>query len=115
MYYSPMRYRVVPLTRADCDCPDCRTGRHLYELHCWRHGQWQFVGVSLKAYVSAEDCKEHHYWGIQFNTDDVWEDGTAILPPGRTGRPKSSTGRRVTLDQKAFVKAAEALEQHWLR
>jgi len=120
VYYSPVKYRVVPVTRADCDCPDCRAGKHLYELQRWRHGQWQFVGISLQSYASAEDCKQHHYWGIEFQADDVWEDGTAILPPESIGqarreKPKSGTGRRVTLDQAAFIRAAKALEQHWLR
>jgi hypothetical protein len=108
------------LTRADCDCPDCRAGKHLYELHCWRDGQWQFVGISLQSYASTEDCQRQHHWGLQFRPDDTWEDGTAILLPESIGqahpeKPKSGTGRRVTLDQAAFVKAAEALERHWLR
>jgi hypothetical protein len=115
VYYLPVKYRVVPVTRADCDCPDCRAGKHLYALHRWQDDQWQFVGISLQSYASAEDCKQHHYWGIGFQTDDVWEDETPILPPERTERPKSSTGRKVTLDLAAFAKAAEALEQHWLR
>lgn len=120
VYYASVTYRVIPVTRADCDCPDCRAGKHLYELHCWQDGQWRFVGVSLQSYGSAEDCKQHHYWGIEFQADDVWENETSILPPESIGqahpdKPKSGTGRRVTLDQKAFVKSAEALEQHWLR
>jgi len=110
-----MKYIVKPAIVGSCDCPDCRAGRHLYELHRWQDGQWRFVGVSLQSYASTEDCQRHHHWGIGFQTDDVWEDETPILPPERTERSKSSTGCRVTLDQKAFVKAAEALEQHWLR
>ncbi len=103
-----------------CRCDDCRAGRHLYELHRWQDNQWQFVGISLQVYASAEDCQRHHHWGIAFHAEDVWEDGTAILPPESIGqahpeKPKSGTGRRVTLDQKALVKAAEALERHWLR
>ena len=103
------------MTSAECDCPDCRDGKHLYELHRWQDNQWQFVGVSLLSYASTEDCQRHHLWGLQFRPDDTWEDGTAILPPESNERPKSSTGRRVTLDQKAFQKAAERLEGHWLR
>ena len=110
-----MKYAVTPVTQTDCDCPDCRAGKHLYELHRWREGQWQFVGVSLQSYASAEDCKQHHYWGIEFQADDVWEDGTAILPQESTERPKSSTGRKVTLDLDAFQQAAGRLKGHWLR
>ena len=109
-----MKYAVTPVTETDCDCPDCRAGRHLYELNRWRDGQWQFVGVSLQSYASAKDCKQHHYWGIEFQAGDVWEDGTAILPPESAERPKSNTGRRVTLDLDAFQKSAGALKRHWL-
>jgi len=96
-----------------CRCDDCRTGRHLYALHRWQDGQWQFVGISLQSYASADECKQQHWWGIQFEPGDTWEDDTPVVPPERIERPKSSTGRKVTLDQKAFVKSAEALERHW--
>jgi hypothetical protein len=80
MYCAAMRYAVTPVAQTDCDCPDCRAGSHLYELNRWQNGQWQFVGVSLQSYASAEDCKQRHYWGIEFQTGDIWEDGAAILP-----------------------------------
>jgi len=110
-----VKYTVEPEIVEGCECEDCRAGRHLYALHRWLGGQWTFVGVSLQSYASAEDCKRHHYWGIEFQADAVWEDGTAILPPESTERPKSSTGRKVTLDLDAFQKAAERLKGHWLR
>jgi hypothetical protein len=103
------------LTRADCDCPDCRAGIHLYELHCWQDGQWQFVGVSLQSYASAAECKRSHWWGIKFRADDVWEDGTPITPPKHIEKPASGTGRKVMLDTAALQKAAERLKGHWLR
>ena len=114
-----MKYTVTAETSDACDCADCRAGRHLYSLLRWVDNEWQFVGVSLQSYASAEDCQRNHHWGIQFAPKDKWEDGMPILPPASTGqaqpgKPQSGTGRRVTLDQEAFVKSAEALERHWL-
>ena len=114
-----MKYTVRPVTQANCQCPDCRAGRHLYSLLRWVDSEWQFVGISLQSYASAEDCQRSHHWGNQFAPEDTWEDGKPILPPAsagqaQPGKPQSGTGRRVTLDQDAFVKSAEALERHWL-
>ena len=110
-----MKYRVIPVTSANCDCPDCRAGRHLYELNRWRDGQWQFVGVSLQTYGSAEDCKRDHYWGIEFQADDVLEDGTPITSPEHMEKPAPGSGRKVVLNTAALQKAAERLKGHWLR
>lgn len=117
-YRPPVKYKVRLVTQANCHCPDCRAGKHLYELHRWRDGEWQFVGISLQSYASAEDCQRNHHWGIPFQAEDVWEDGTPILPPERRGQAqpaklKSGAGHKVILDHKAFVKSAEALERHW--
>jgi len=98
-----------------CRCDDCQAGRHLYALHCWQDNQWQFVGISLQSYASADECKQQHRWGIQFEPGDTWEDGTPVVPPKSTERPKSSTGRKVTLDLDAFQQAAERLKGHWLK
>ena len=110
-----MKYRVIPVTSANCDCPDCRAGQHLHELHCWQDDQWTFVGVSLQSYASAEDCKRTHWWGIEFRPDDVWEDGTPITSPKQMEKPASGTGRKVVLNTAALQKAAERLKGHWLR
>ena len=100
-----------------CRCDDCRAGRHLYALHRWQDNQWQFVGISLQSYASADECKQQHPWGILFEPGDTWEDGTPVVPPEPACKKEwsSSTGGRVTLNQRAFAEAAEALKRHWLR
>ena len=115
-----MKYKVTAEIPDACDCEDCRAGRHLYSLLRWTDNEWQFVGISLKSYTSATDCQQNHHWGIPFQAEDVWEDGTPILPPERKGqsqteKPKTVSGGKVTLDQEALAKSAEALERHWLR
>jgi len=115
-----MEYTVTPLTISNCQCPDCRAGKHLYELSRWVDGEWQFVGASLQGYASAGECKEQHYWGIEFRPDDVWEDGSPVLKPEDDGRslpekPQPVNGSKVTLDADALAKSAEALGMHWLR
>jgi hypothetical protein len=110
-----VQYTVEPEVVEGCDCPDCRAGKHLYALHRWRDGQWQFVGVSLQAYASTDECKRTHWWGIEFHAEDVWEDGTAIVPPENAQRPTSSIGGKVTLDLNALHLSAEALRKHWLK
>lgn len=112
-----MKYTVEPQVVAGCQCEDCRAGRHLYALQRWQDGKWIVVAVSLQSYQSAGQCQQQHWWGIQFEPGATWEDGTPVVPPEPACKKErsSSTGGRVTLDQKAFVRAAEALEQHWLR
>jgi hypothetical protein len=51
-------------------------------------------------------------------TNDVWEDGTAVVRSEdlRQTQPKgkeSGTGRMVKLDTDALQKSAEALKKHW--
>jgi hypothetical protein len=79
-----MMYKVVAETTPDCDCEDCRTGLRLYSLFRWRDGQWMYVGISLVTYASPQDCMRNHWWGIQFEPDAVWDDGSPVVPPGRS-------------------------------
>ncbi|MCL4785371.1 MAG: hypothetical protein KJ070_01055 [Verrucomicrobia bacterium] len=109
-----MKYTVRPVNSADCACPGCRAGKHLYELHRWAEGQWTFVGVSLQGYASADDCKQSHWWGIEFRAEDTWEDGTPITSAEHMEKPASGTGHKVILDTAALQKSAEALERHWM-
>lgn len=109
-----MKYTVRPLSSDDCDCPDCRAGKHLYELCRWVDGQWKLVGVSLQNYASADECKANHWWGIEFRAGDTWEDGTPITSREHKQSPASGTGQPVTLDREALQKSAEALERHWM-
>jgi hypothetical protein len=111
------KYRVVPLTRSDCDCPDCRAGKHLYQLERWRDNRWQDVAVSLQGYWSAEEAR-HHYWGIYFEPDAVWEDGTPVegreeMQQTQPGNEEPYTGPMVPLDTHSLGKAAKSLEKHW--
>ena len=115
-----MKYTVRPMTNSDCDCEDCRAGKHLYSLHRCQDGEWKSIGFSLQSYASADACQRDHYWGIAFHPDDVWEDGTPILEPESAGqndeeKPTSDTGNRVPLNVEALRKSAEALERHWLK
>jgi len=76
-------------------------------------GQWTFVGVSLQSYASADECKQNHWWGIEFRAEDTWEDGTPITSAERVEKAASGTRRRVILDTEALQRSAEALERHW--
>jgi hypothetical protein len=114
VHNTNMTFTVRPATIADCDCPDCRAGKHLYELYRWQDGQWEFVGVSLQSYASAEDCQQNHWWGIEFRAGDTWENGTAIASRGHRENPDPGTGGKVTLDVAALQKSAEALKGHWI-
>ena len=112
-----MKHKVEPVRVADCDCPDCRVGKHLYELFRWQDDQWQFVGISLQGYASTTECQQKHRWGIEFAAEDTWEDGTPILPPAReepaSPKPgKSGGGGRVVLDLEKLAQSAAALEKH---
>jgi hypothetical protein len=73
------------------------------------------VGVSLQSYASAEDCKQNHRWGIQFQPDDVWEGGTPAALSEQREKPTSGTGCKVKLDTDAAQKSMEELKRHWLR
>lgn len=105
-----MRYAVKPVTVEACDCDDCRAGSHLYELFRWRDGQWQWVGISLQTYASAEECQRQHFWGVHFGPDDVWEDGTPIKEPEPRHPATPGEGK---LNTTALRKSAEALKRHW--
>lgn len=112
-----MKFTVEPVTVENCDCEACKAGKHLYELHQWSDNQWQFVGVSLQSYASAQECKLNHYWGVQFTPEDTWEDGTPIvkLQKATPEEPPSGTERMVPLDTKAIAESFETLQKHWLK
>lgn len=108
-----MTYTVEPARVEGCACEDCRAGRHLYSLLRWTDDEWQFVGMSLQSYASAEECRRSHRWGMQFAPEDTWEDGTPIVEPAAKSPP--GTGGKVVLNNAAFQKSLEALERHCLR
>jgi|GEM_PF-5382339 len=110
-----MKYTVQPLASADCDCDDCRAGRHLYELLRWQEGEWHWVATSLKGYASAADCKANHYWVLDFEPGAVWDDGSPIVPPVPACKAESahSTGGLVRLNTQALTKSFESLARHW--
>ena len=108
-----MKYTVEPITVAGCDCEDCRAGEHLYELFRWQDERWHWVGISLQTYTSAEDCKQHHYWG-DFVPDDTWEDGAPMLEPTpKAGHSEVNPAGKGFLNKKALLKSYEALKKHW--
>jgi len=112
-----MKYTVEAITKANCDCEDCRAGKHLYQLNRWSNNTWHFVAMSLQSYASAEECKRNHDWGVQFVPEDTWEDGTPILEaePAPPAEPPSGPVRMVPLNTKALVKSFESLQKHWLK
>jgi hypothetical protein len=55
-YPVAMIYKVVADTIPDCDCADCRAGRHPYSLFRLRDGEWIRVAIGLQAYATPEDC-----------------------------------------------------------
>jgi hypothetical protein len=98
-----------------CDCPDCLAGKHPYALYRWKDGVWRLAGISLQCYATPEECQRQHWWGIQFEPGDVWEDGTPVVEPEPL-TPKgrhSGGGGKVQLDLGALQKSAEALARHW--
>jgi hypothetical protein len=112
-----MKYKVVPETTPDCDCADCRAGRHLYSLFRWRDGGWMHVAIGLQAYASPEDCMRNHSWGIEFEPDAVWEDGSPIVDPEAVpsdgGETETSGPRRmVQLDTDALARSMESFRKH---
>src|ERR1035437_100303 len=68
-----MKHIVIPETVEGCDCEDCRAGRHLYSLFCWRDGEWSWRATSLRAYTSVEECKQKHPWMLVFEPGSTWE------------------------------------------
>jgi hypothetical protein len=75
--------------------------------------------MTLQTYARPQECKENHYWGIQFNPDDTWEDGSPILQPdpleGQRGKQDTSKPpATVPLNVEVLKKSAAMLEKHWL-
>ncbi|MCX6929029.1 MAG: hypothetical protein NT154_38320 [Verrucomicrobia bacterium] len=115
-----MKYTVVPADVEGCECDECRSGRHLYFLYrCSELETGGWSGVTLHTYASAQECKENHYWGIRFNPDDTWEDGSPIVQPDpleglRCGGHHSNPRAIVPLNVEVLQKSAAMLEKHWL-
>ena len=117
-YRPQMTYKVIAETTPDCDCADCRAGRHLYSLLRWRDGDWTYVGTCLQTYASAEDCMRNHWLGIQFQPEDVWEDGSPVVQPEPTASAEamseaSGPRRMVQIDGGEFGKQMETLLKHF--
>ena len=60
---------------------------------------------------------KNHWWGIQFEADDVWENGSPVVPPEpptsadrEDGTP--GTQRMVTLDGEALARSLESMRKH---
>jgi hypothetical protein len=112
-----MIYKVEAEDPGDCECEDCRAGRHLYSLFRRRDGQWTLVGFSLQTYTSPEECMKKHEWGVQFEPDAVWEDGSPVVAPESqpsAGRSAETSGPRkmVQLDTGALTKSLASLRKH---
>ena len=109
-----MKYTVMPATVDGCACEDCKAGKHIYSLCRWRDNEWHWAATSMQSYASAEECKRHHYWGVQFGAGDTWEDGTPIEEPEevRLQAAQAQPGEMVPLDQEALTKSLEALKRH---
>ena len=110
-----MKHIVIPETVEGCDCEDCKGGRHIYSLFCWRDGEWSWRATSLLTYTSAEECKRKHPWMLVFGPEDTWEDGTPLVDPEpvRPAHCAEAVGGMVPLDAAAFKKSADLLEKHW--
>ena len=107
------KYTVIPQTVEDCDCEDCRAGRHLYALYRWKNEEWQWAGTSLLAYESPEQCKREHDWFITFGPEDTWEDGTPIQIPKQADQPPAGPDKGlVKLDTGALLRSAEQMFKH---
>src|ERR1017187_9625188 len=107
-----MKYRVEPVIVEGCDCADYKAGRHLYRRYRIPARGEKWSAMSLQAYSSAEECKQKHYWGIQFGPDATWEDGTPVVQPEpmRKAHPdggQPNTGGGVRLDGKMVGKWAD--------
>ena len=112
-----VKYYVQPAIVEGCDCEDCRAGRHIYTLYRFPAKGRDWSAISLQAYSSAEECKRRHDWGIQFEPDAVWDDGSPVVQPRSMEQTKakeqrSGVGEMVPLDAKAFAKSAETLKKH---
>lgn len=71
------KYRLEPIIEEGCQCADCRAGRYCYRLYRLPSTHWS--AISFQSYASAEEAK-NHYWGIAFEPDAVWEDGSPVEP-----------------------------------
>jgi hypothetical protein len=75
------------------------------------------VGTSVETYTSPEDCVRDHPWGIQFEPDAVWEDGSPVVQPesnstaGLENEPSGAT-RMIQVDGAEFGAQMEALLRH---
>ena len=109
-----MKYTLKSCTVDGCDCADCKAGKHLYELLRWKDDEWHFVGMSLLGYVSAAECKLKHYWGLKFESDDTWEDGTPIEAEESSPPKEQPSGpvEMVPLNVEALVKSMESMQRH---
>ena len=112
-----MTYTVKPIIVGDCNCEDCKAGRHLYVLYRLPATGSDWSAMSLQTYASPEEAKAKHWWGIDFGPNAVWEDGTPVVEsdpahPAPEERDQSNSGL-VYLDTEALGKAAEALQKHW--
>jgi hypothetical protein len=110
-----VKYYIQPAIVKGCDCEDCRVGRHIYTLYRFPAKDRDWSAISLQAYSSAEECKQQHDWGIQFEPDAVWDDGTPIVRPRsmeKANEQESGVRGFVALNAKAFAKSAEALKKH---
>jgi len=111
-----MKYTVKPMVLEGCDCEDCRSGKFLYSLYRINDDGEQECAFTLHSYSSAEECKYHHYWGIPFGPDDIWEDGAPIraqkpIPPAR--RDGRGEGSFMPLNGQALQECAERMMKHW--
>jgi hypothetical protein len=110
-----MKHIVIPETVEGCDCEDCRAGRHLYSLFCWRDGEWSWRATSLRAYTGVEECKQKHPWMLVFEPGSTWEDGTPLVDPEpvRPAHCEGAVGGMVPLDTEKLKKSADLLAKHW--
>ncbi len=115
-----MKYTLVPAIVEGCRCEECRAGRHLYYLYrCSEVESGYWSGVTLHTYASAQECKDNHYWGIRFNADDTWEDGSPIVQPDPLEGSRVNAGpfqrpAMVPLNVDVLKKSAAILKRHWL-
>jgi len=110
-----MKHIVIPETVAGCDCEDCKAGKHLYSLFCWRDGEWSWRATSLRTYTSVEECKQKHPWMLIFEPDDTWEDGTRLVDPEpvQTAPCAGAIDGMVPLDMDKLSKSADLMMRHW--
>jgi len=86
------------MTVEGCDCEDCRARQaSLRPLSGTAQGK-DWSAMSLQSYSSAEECKQKHYWGIDFGANPVWEDGTPVVQPKPSQSPNPDKNGMVPLD-----------------